>query len=317
MITNHFSRAPADQRLGVLLAACIGLVAFVWYTGGTIIWPTRIDWLMRGDFSQHYLGWNFFRHAPLLQNPPGKNWNYGEALGSSIVYTDSTPLFAFLFKPFAALLPEPFQYIGLWLALTAILQGVFAYLLLSQFCKERLTVLLATAFFVFAPPLWLRIYLESDALSAHWLILAALYLYFKQRFVGRHWLLLLCGTALIHGYLLAMVLAIWGANLLQRRLKQEVSTLQLGRHVFSAIACLAIVMWFAGYFMLHGGVSTPVGIYSSRLNLYTLVDPMGWWSNILPDHPDRGWQFESASFLGIGVLLLLPITGRSSRVPFS
>jgi len=260
---------------------------------------------MRGDFAQHFLGWNFFRHAPLLQFPMGKNLNYGEYLGSSIVFTDSTPLFAFLFRPIASLLPEPFQYIGLWLALTLMLQGIFAYKLLSLFSKQRLAVLLATAFFVIAPPLWWRITLQSDALSAQWLILAALYLYFKDQFSARGGMLLLGVAALIHAYLLAMVLAIWAANMLQRRLKQQISSRAVAGYGLASVLSLALVMWVTGYFMVHSGLSYPSALNFYRMNLLSLVDPLGLWSTILPNLPRSGGEYEASCYLGSGMLLLM------------
>lgn len=291
----------------VLLAALIGLAAFVFYTGGAIVWPTSTEWLMRGDFGQHFLGWNFFRNTPMLQFPLGANLAYGELLGSSIVFTDSTPLFAFLFKPFAALLPQPFQYIGIWLALTVVLQAVFAYKLLSLFSSERLTLFLATAFFVIAPPLWWRIYLEAESLSAHWLILAGLYLYFGERFRWRGWLLLLCAASLAHAYLLAMVLAIWAADLLQRWLKKQVSPWMLARLGLSTAACLGLLMWSTGYFMLRDGLSQPVGLSYYRMSLLGLIDPIAWWSTVLPDQPRGGGEFDGFSFLGVGMLALLAV----------
>jgi hypothetical protein len=291
----------------VFWAGFIGLAAFVFYTGGGIVWPTSTGWLMRGDFSQHFLGWNFFRHAPLLQFPLGANRDYGETLGSSIVFTDSTPLFAFIFKPFASLLPEPFQYIGIWLALCLALQGVFAYKLLALFCRERCTVLLATAFFVIAPPLWWRIYAEHDALAAHWLILAALYLYFSDRFRGRNWIILLSAAALTHAYLLVMVLAIWAADILQRWLKRQMPVSAALGHGLSAVAWLALIMWATGYFMLGGGLHGMVGFGYLRLSLLGLFDPMGRWSAVIPELPRSGGEYEGFSYLGSGVLLLLAI----------
>ncbi len=301
----------------VIWAALIGIAAFMFYTGGgTIVWPTSIEWLMRSDFGQHFIGWNFFRHTPMLQFPLGANGQYGETLGSSIVFTDSTPLFAFIFKPIAALLPEPFQYIGIWLALTVMLQGVFAYKLLSLFSTDRLTVLLATAFFVIAPPLWWRIYLESDALSAHWLILAALYLYFSEQFRWRYWLALLCIASLTHAYLLAMVLAIWAANLLQRALKRQISFSTIALHGFAVVTMLSLVMWATGYFMLHDGLSTPFGS-NFRMSLLGLIDTASVWSTLLPEQSRSGGEYEGLSYLGSGVLalvvILLPILLFSSK----
>jgi Family of unknown function (DUF6311) len=287
-------------------AALMGLAAFVFYTGGAIVWPTSTEWLMRGDFGQHFLGWNFFRHTPLLQFPLGANRDYGEALGSSIVFTDSTPLFAFLFKPFATWLPQPFQYIGIWLMLCSLLQGIFACKLVSLFSRDRLTVLLATAFFVLAPPFWWRMLQECESLSAHWMILAALYLYFKERSGWRGWLLLLCVATLTHAYLLAMVLAIWAADMLQRWLKNQVSLRSVAGRVAMVAVSLAFIMWITGYFMLGGGLGAPFGSYF-RMSLLSLIDPLGWWSRIIPNLPRSGGEYEGFNYLGSGMLMLLAV----------
>lgn len=96
------------------LAILLGLGAFLIISGGKIVNPEYIDWLlMEGDPATHWLGWQFFRNSPLFQWPIGANPNYGLELGSSVVFTDSIPLLAFFFKPLNPFLPETFQYNGL------------------------------------------------------------------------------------------------------------------------------------------------------------------------------------------------------------
>ena len=94
------------------IAILLGLISFIYMTGGAILNPTYIDWLLTGDPATHWLGWQFFRNAPLLQWPLGANPAYGGGMGSSIVFTDSIPLFAFLFKSINIFLPDKFQYFG-------------------------------------------------------------------------------------------------------------------------------------------------------------------------------------------------------------
>lgn len=57
---------------------------------------------MEGDPATHWLGWQFFRNSPLLQWPLGANPDYGMEIGSSIIFSDSIPLLAFIFKPLGA-----------------------------------------------------------------------------------------------------------------------------------------------------------------------------------------------------------------------
>lgn len=94
---------------GVLSAAVIGALAFFLLTGGSILIPTNTQWLMGGDPASHWMGWQFFRYTPWLQWPIGANANYGMEIGSSVVFSDSVPIVAFLLKPFSSVLPAQFQ----------------------------------------------------------------------------------------------------------------------------------------------------------------------------------------------------------------
>jgi hypothetical protein len=62
--------------------------------------PTRIGWVLQNDWGQHSLGWNAFRHEPW------STFNHESLLGAptglSVIYTDSNPLFAFIFRPWTA-----------------------------------------------------------------------------------------------------------------------------------------------------------------------------------------------------------------------
>ena len=54
-------------------------------------------WLYYNNESSLYqLGWHFFKND-IWRFPLGNNPNYGDELGSSIVYTDSIPILAIFF----------------------------------------------------------------------------------------------------------------------------------------------------------------------------------------------------------------------------
>jgi len=88
-------------------AVLTGVVVFVALGGGSILNPEKTGWLMGGDPATQFIGWHFFRHSPVLQVPLGANPNYGMEIGSSVVFSDSLPLLALLFKPFSSLLRHP------------------------------------------------------------------------------------------------------------------------------------------------------------------------------------------------------------------
>ena len=92
-----------------LLPILLGTLAFLLVIGPRVLDPTNIAWLGEGDAATHYMGWAFFRSSPWTF-PLGMNPSYGLELGNGIIFSDSNPLLAFVFKPFNAWLPETFQY---------------------------------------------------------------------------------------------------------------------------------------------------------------------------------------------------------------
>ena len=176
----RFLRDVSERTFTWLYGLIVGTAAFVYVTGGSIINPTNRDWLMLGDSAQHYLGWAFFRKTPMFQWPIGANPKLGLDFASSIVFTDSIPLAAFVFKPLSFVLPETFQYLGAWIWLCFVLQAVFGYVLLQRLVRDRALSALAGVLVVLSPVLSYRLVHQGYghiALVSHFLILAALVLY--------------------------------------------------------------------------------------------------------------------------------------------
>lgn len=320
MTTHEADHSRAHGRRQAAWALLLGLAAFVVVTGGRIVFPGNTAWLMDLDKGQHYLGWLFFRQAPLLQWPLGANPGYGMDLGSSVVYSDSVPLFALLFKPFRAVLPAGFQYFGLWLLTCFLLQALFAYKLLEHLTRAPRLALVGTGFFLIAPPLLARCFIHL-ALCAHWVLLAGLYLYLTNG-SARRWVLLLAVTSLIHGYLLVMVGAIWLAHLVRRGVSGELKAAALAGQATAGLATTVALMWLAGYFMLNGSLSAiPVGYGGCRMNLLSPLNPElrpdQVYSQLLPALPGAWGDYEGFNFLGVGMLGLwcAALVGMALRRP--
>jgi hypothetical protein len=305
-LVKGFLLLDARPRLGPALSVLLGVLAFLLMTGGGIVLPHHTAWLMRGDAGTAFLGWQFFRHTPLVQLPLGANPKYGLELASSVVYSDSLPLFAIGFKPLSPLLPAEFQYFGLWLLLCFVAQSFFAYKLLNRVTGDRRLALVGAGFFALAPPFIARG--AHLALCGQWVLVAGLYLYFRDRGSLLRWVGLLGVTALIHGYLLCMVAGIWVADLVHRRLLREMSGVRLAVNLLAGGVTAACVMWLVGYFMT--GVSAEAGYYGLwRLDLLSLIDPNqlyspASYSRILPDLPSAAGDYEGFAYLGLGMLAL-------------
>jgi hypothetical protein len=292
---------------------------FIYVTGGRILNPTSRDWLMIGDSATHYMGWEFFRHTSMLQWPLGLNPNLGLDISSSIAFTDSIPLAAFIFKPFNFLLPATFQYLGLWILVCFILQVYLAARLLSHFLTDPIQIVLGAVFLALSPMLLYRLVHDGYghiALVSHFLILGALNLYFTTKLKSFWWALLFSSTILIQAYFIPMVAAIWIAKLIQY-LRHEGGTRSIVVKHFVVIAIAAVATLIAGGYVALGSnlftgsteVTDSSFPYWFRWQPLSLIDLQttfsGTWSHFLFDQQELRGDVEGFSFLGGGVILLI------------
>ncbi|WP_285274607.1 DUF6311 domain-containing protein [Halopseudomonas bauzanensis] len=298
--------APSAVHSSLWIPILLGTILFFVLGGLSILAPSNTGWLMRGplDPQTNLFGWEYFRETPWLQFPLGANPKYGMEIGSSIIFSDSLPLFALLFKLLDPLLPETFQYFGLWVLTCVLLQAIFSYLVLSHFTTSRWLLGLGTALLLLLPPYLMRFMIHL-ALGGQWLLLAGLYLYFSPAYRTRFWLVLLALAPSIHAYLLIMLAAIWGADLLQRLLARQLTLSQCIRLGLTGSAVILSLMWCLGYFML-GPAPTTSGQYT-RMNLLALVDPGGHWSTAFPGArlTHDFWDGDGFAYMGLGMLGLL------------
>src|SRR5690554_6787498 len=145
--------APSAVHSSLWIPILLGTILFFVLGGLSILAPSNTGWLMRGplDPQTNLFGWEYFRETPWLQFPLGANPKYGMEIGSSIIFSDSLPLFALLFKVVDPLLPETFQYFGLWVLICVLLQAIFSYLVLSHFTTSRWLLGLGTALLLLLP----------------------------------------------------------------------------------------------------------------------------------------------------------------------
>ena len=301
------------DALAVTAAVLLGAAAFFLYCGWWVLIPTNIAWLDFADRAMHQLGWMFYRDAP-WGIPPGRSPLLGIELSSSIALVDGLPLFAIPFKLIEHWLPQPFQYWGYWLLLSYILQSVFAWRIARELGARRAAALLAAAFVLITPAFLFRVPMHM-ALSGHWTILAALFLYVRRE-PPRFWMwpLLVALTSAIHATLLAMVLALWAASLMQRWWAKRTRLVELVGEFGVGIIVSLTVLWTAGYFGTTSYGSYGYGDY--KLNLLWPIISYGW-SQVFPDLPHTGSDYEGLSFLGIGILALLAlaiITGAIAKL---
>ena len=314
-MTSRDLRTAIEQYFAQMYAFVVGTVVFIYATGGRIIDPTNRDWLMLGDSAQHYLGWAFFRDTPLLQWPIGANPKLGLDFASSIVFTDSIPLAAFVFKPLNVVLPETFQYLGVWIWMCFVLQAYFGVRLLARRVADRSLCGLGAALIVLAPVLSYRLVHQGYghiALVSHFVILAALDLYLDERGSVRKWAILICCALLIQAYFVPMVIAIWIASMVSRRLAIRDTARQVAI-VLGSLGIVAVVSGFAslgGRLFVGDSSVTPEDFpYRFRWQPMALVDSATdfstGWSHVMADQLELFGDVEGFTYLGSGLLLVV------------
>jgi hypothetical protein len=92
---------------------------------------------------------------------------------TSIIFTDSIPLFAVFFKILSPVLPEQFQYFGLWGIMCFALQGLLAARILRNYTENKNLLVVSSLLFVFTPVMIGRMF-GHTSLAGHWILLLGL-----------------------------------------------------------------------------------------------------------------------------------------------
>ncbi len=141
---------PALKKAcGGIAAALLGIFAAKTLLPSFVFDPADLGWLLHNrDPSQAFLGQVSFLNQP-WSFPPGLNTLYNSPFGTSIVYTDSIPLWSLLLKAFHANPGQ--QYFGFWLLLCFALNGLCSFLAFSKLNRETISSLGLSAFAILSP----------------------------------------------------------------------------------------------------------------------------------------------------------------------
>jgi hypothetical protein len=275
-----------------------------------ILDPTRIGWLLDEDWGQHVLGWHAFRNVPWAWP-----FNYQDLLawptGISIIYTDSNPFFSFIFKALSPLLPDNFQFIGPWFLLCVVMQFFFAWKLVRPHAPGPWSALAGAVIMSLLPALYYR--MRHDTLVAHFLILWTLWIFFNVRDERKKniWYATALGlTGFLHPYMLFMIAAVWGADVLRifvpaAKAMDRPRVLRILRDAALVFICPLITLGISGAYSGSSAEARGFGFYSMGLDApFNPVQPD--FSFFIKAHPqDMGQYFEGYQYMGLGILGLL------------
>ena len=267
------------------------------------------SWLINGDLAQYQLGWKFYRED-IWRFPLGLNPNYGISNSSSIIYSDSIPLFAIFFKIFRSFLFEEFQYFSFWIFICIYLQALFSFKIIFYFTKNISYSLVSSLFFIFSSILIYRSGIHLS-LTAHWLILGYFYVQISElnnKDLKKHSIIYL--SLLIHFYFSLILISVF---FIEKIIKLKKFFIKDLLSLFVLIILSLTLMYVMGYFTIKidDGLGFGYGIYNFNLNSF--FNPIGEnhaekfnWSFFFPTLNFQNKEMEGFSYLGIsGILFLL------------
>jgi hypothetical protein len=288
-----------------LLAGATGAAYAYLVAGPRVLNPFNVSWFS-GDPITYYLGWSFFRQEEHLTLPLGWSSALGYPFGEPIAYLDSTPLVAVLLWPFRHILPQDFQYFGLYFVLSAILQFYFGFRISRRLCGgDRLAGILGAALFLTAPAFTWRAYGHFPLLS-QWVILAAIDQLLQVPTEPRRrqlaWRTGMCFlAATINPYIAFMTLMVIVATYARLTLNIRKA---LGRSAIgtTAAACSVLIGLELFGFLRSSDMSQYVGSGYEyfAMNLLDPISPQAYGALVLKEQPNT----FGTDYLGLGIILL-------------
>lgn len=302
-------KSSKEKQIIFLEGALIGALIFILIYGVKVLNVTYDSWLLSGgDISQHYVGWQLYRNSSWGM-PFGLIDNLLYPNKVSVIYMDSIPIFAVIFKILSPILPNKFQYFGIWGILCFMLQGGLSSLIIYRFSKNKVICAISSMLFIAFPVVLQRMY-GHTALAGNWIILLAIYIYLlnikdlKLNIII--WSSLSSLSVTIHMYFFPMVMIFLICHLIRDYVENK--KIQREMLIFSSsVVCTFMVLLILGAFVgessYNGG---GLGAYSTNIN--SLINPLGF-SKILKDLPVvSSAQGEGFAYLGLGVIVLCIIS---------
>ena len=307
-------------NINIIAIFLIALVFCIFFVGYKNISPYNNEWLFgQPDMLTHYLGWCYFKNDS-WHFPFGLNPNYA-AVNNSIVYSDSIPLMAFIFKIFKSFFSNDFNYFSIWIFICFFLQGFFSYKIIYHYTKDNFYSLFVTLFFLTSP-----IFLQKMSLflahGAHFIILCAIYIPTIKSKITRSisWYFLIFISLLVNFYFFIMVSIIF-ALFLSKEMIEERNYYLIFKKLSVFFILIFSTMYISGYFTMSPINLIGAGFGFFKFNLLGFFDPVqvsgnsalsttgfGSWSLFIKDLPSYSGEYVGFAYLGLGVILLLILT---------
>lgn len=174
------------------------------------------------------------------------------------------------------ILPESFQYFGLWGIMCFVLQGCLSARILRKFTDNKLVIIVLSFLLIFSPVMIYRMYVHT-ALAGQWIF-----------------------------YFCYILLGICLRDILENR-KFIRELLILAVYIVMAL----FTIWILGGFSSAGASFSAEGLGYYSMNYNALYNPQGYSSIFQNKVQYTTGQYEGFGYLGVGDLLLFVIVAIS------
>ena len=301
--------------ISILISCAFG----IYFIGLRNVLPWNTNWLNgKGDASADQLMWRFFQQTPFVHWPISAMPNYIK--DADVIFPTGNMLVSVCAKFVGLFIPGQFQYFGVELLTWIVLQAFFAERLISRFVSSTTFRICGSSLFLLSPAFIYRIgSMEHFHVGAHWLILAALYLYFDDVVRIKFWAFLIAIAIAVNLYLSVIVIMVFIALLGREFMNIRNDGFLRKLCKVSKISILpltsGIVSFVLSGFMTYKNSAGGSGLF--RLNLMAYFNP-GFsatesFSYLLNNAATKSVRHllaeeaEGYQYLGLGVICAIPI----------
>lgn len=282
-VLGFYKKYAERKLLYVILGVLWGIIIFGIVYDFSVINPTNVDWIWQSGDGDRILAqeeWQFYRNSRLVW-PIGQYEGYPYPLRNSVVISDIAPIFCIPLKLISFFLPQSFQYWGLYLCFSCIMQGVMASLILKCLNVDFLKSIFAIPLFLVNCTLLGESY-NHWALMGQFVILWALYLIYNEelrnatyRIKLKNWAGCLALSLAVQPYLFIMNGFIFTYDVicdffLKKRYKESIIR----------FFCCVLIILFEMYFIGGFGISNPSvadTLGDNAFDMVYLLHPLAWY----------------------------------------
>jgi len=277
-------------RAAVVLSF-VGLVACA-VAWGPCLAPWQVecfkigDW---GDYKFHYQGWISYLRGPTWMPPYLLSFSWPDK--SSVMFTDSIPLAAIVFKPITLLLHLPdWQYFSLLSVLNSLVIAYCTCCIGQRMGWKVLTTLGCGLVLLTSSLSWTRLAVHHEALQLHGLLILAMTWVITRQSSIRAWLSLIVAAIGIHAYYLPLILT--------AMLPYWLTATQKVQKALAIVLVIAASCFLFGF--LPGSLSSNSDVWGA--NLLALIDPQHHSAIFAQLAKKEPYEIEGYAYLGLGII---------------